>query len=157
MKNLAMDKFVISYSNECYERYREQGQSDFELELGLRRISWNDYRSILRIVHQAGLGMPQTMRMLEAHGDSSQSSYVYTDLVEGRRIVVPVEEWIGLHEGGSDVLYVCVCNPGKYVISPRKSILVYPNSEVQGLELYLEAENKGHNILNVVPPIKTKI
>ena len=42
MKHIAMDQFVISYSNECYERYREPGQNDFQLELGLRRISWND-------------------------------------------------------------------------------------------------------------------
>ena len=151
MQLIQMYRYDIDIADEIYAGYRKRSSDDDDLLTKLRSFAIIDFQSVQRAVDQAGLRTPQSMRMLEAHGGSDKNRYLFTDMIDGKRIWTPVEEWIDKHDGHYDVMYVCVCNPCQYVLNPRKSIVVYPAAKLSGREVFLQAEGNGNNILNITP------
>jgi len=151
MQHVQMDRYVIDISDERYEEYRCTSANDHDLTTKLMSFAIIDYQCIQQVVGQAGLEIPQTMRMLEAHGGSDQRRYLFTDMNSNKRIWTPVQEWIEQHDGQHDVVYVCVCNPAGYTLPAAKSILVYPATKLIGTDIFYQANGLGNNILNITP------
>jgi len=152
MKHTLMDRYVIDTANEIYEEYKKTTPNEHDLLMKLRSFAIIDYHSVQRTADRSGLKIPQTMRMLEAHGSSDEEKYSFTDLIDGKRIWTPVQEWIDQHDGKYDALYICVCNPANYQLPPAKSLLIYPATSMMGTEIFDEAQGNGHKMLNIIQP-----
>lgn len=84
-----------------------------------------------------------TIRMLEAHGYSDpKKGFQYADLQDEELVWRPVNEWLDVHEGQYDVLYVSCCNEGRIILRPRRSIVIYPLGVYAGANLIREARRE---------------
>ena len=148
-----MDRYCVDISSEIFEEYIKKSPDEQSLISKLRSFAIIDFQSVQRVVEQKGLVIPQSMRMLEAHGGSDKTRYLFTEIINGDRKWTPVQEWITKHEGNYDALYLAVCNPAGYKLNSGKSIIVYPSSEVIGKEVFLQAEGNGNSLLKVLPKV----
>ncbi len=96
-----------------------------------------------------------SIRMLEAHGNSHSScEYLYADKVDSKLKWFPVLDWISMHDGAYDMLYVSCCNKGNVMLPSYRSTLMYSIGEHSGAELDLEVLGEARSNLIVVSSIQ---
>lgn len=149
MHSIQMDRFDVDLSSERFEDYKKTSRDLLDLENKLRSFALIDFQLVQQFSDMHGFGIPQSMRMLEAHGGSDNNRYLYTDVIDNNRVWNSVIDWIDRHNGKYDALYICVCNPGGYIITPKDSTLIYPSTKIVGAHLFTEITGNGKQLLNI--------
>lgn len=137
-------------SQEAVRRYAKNISPYPSLANMLERFAGLDVAYVRTFLERRGYGNNLfTIRMLEAHGQSNQEiGFQYADLQDGKLVWYSVDDWLDRYEGKDDVLYISCCNEGKVILSPRKSILIYPLGIYSPADLINEA--KGESVAELI-------
>ena len=136
---------TVDISEEVVKNYSEDLTGYPTLARKLEFFVELDSRYLRDVLLKRGHNKLNTIRMLEAHGNSNaKRGYLYADLdPDGSKLIwKPVDAWINEHEGKYEILYITTCNEGRIQLKPRKSTLVYPIGKYSGA-MMIEESMKG--------------
>lgn len=100
-------------------------------------------------LEREGYQRPQTVRVLDAHGNTEKGEYIYLD---GNSHCC-VSDWVMTHDGKYDALIVLSCNDDSLPLCSRESILVYPTDYIDNLDI-LSASMGVSNKFKIFSPKK---
>ncbi len=145
-------------SEEMIEKYSEDLEGFSSLHQKLERYAETDALYLREFMKKRKYGgIAATIRMLEAHGyDHPEKGYCYIDFVHKKVKAIPILDWLEVHDGKYEVLYLSCCNPGKVILPQRKSVLVYPKDIYNGAEIIRECMGEGICSLQIIENEKQK-
>jgi hypothetical protein len=110
--------------------------------------------NVAEFLKRGGVFPKNNIRMLNAHGaEYSDGSWIYCDFKPGDKHSYWVQEWINEYQGHYEVLFINSCNPGKHILSPAKSTIIYPRDKFDSNAMARELFREKNETFLIVPPL----
>lgn len=129
---LPVDFFV---SNELKEQW-EAGDALLEAEMNYDQML-TEFREEYKVIADLYSQITGNNKhaVLAAHGDDEDGRWVYYD--EGNKTV---QGWINSVSGKYSLLVLMVCNPGQYLPSSKKSLILFANDALSSTARKMDRE-----------------